>query len=199
MPNFQPPSYVSQAADTYIASGTWQVHATIGLALAAGEWRRELEAGIHGKLPPESRPVQIVLHYLLQSTRDKSLASRYLAISQLAELAEAQNLTLDGIRSQGTLFAILPVIRRAKSRGIAISLSDVLQDAARMTIAEFRKKWTIASRLPRPFDLGTVQAWIAATTNRDILKVFRDLIDERLEELRVVVSSQPCTLVAKGI
>lgn len=187
---FSPPEYVNQAAERYMVCDTDHARRTIALSLAAAEWCQELMAGLYGSLPRTITGRAIVREFLLRTVQDKGLASRYLAISQLAVLAEAQHLKLDGIRSQGTLFAVLPVIHRANLQGTAVDLAALLDDARQMTIAEFRAKWSCGLRR-RQNCLNIVQAWIADTDRCDLLQHVRQLVEERLYELGQVVSSQP--------
>jgi len=191
MARFQPPNYVSEAADRYIGCGTRHAHATIALSLAAGEWCQEIQSGVYGVVPKDTTAQRIVREFLLRRVRDKGLASRYLAIARLAGMAEAQHLKLDGIRSQGTLFAALPIIRRAELDGTPLDLRALLDDASTMTIGDFRAKWNPSSRR-RKLSLHVIEAWIAATDKYDLLQQAQRLIDLRIQELQVV-SSQPMT------
>ena len=184
-----PPDYVVSAIDAYRGAARQHARRTVAVALAAAEWAEELAVGAGSR----AQARRVVRQYLVDALGNSGLASRYLAIAQLADLAEAEDLRLDGIKSQGVLLAILPVIARADKNGAAIPLQELLSDAASMTIDEFRAKWRYAAsrRINKPSQCGfsAVCDWIVATAAPEELLEIRALICMRLEDLAAVADA----------
>jgi hypothetical protein len=188
------PEYLEKAARRYQNSATGHARATIGLALSVTAYCDELAAGVLGSMPGGMTSKSFVLRVLtkdLPTPFEKSFACRLFAVSELCEQAECQGLTLDRIRSQGSLFALAVLVKRATEKDLSISLTDAIEDASTLTIAEFRDKWRDvlqAGAAPAaPPELGRVLKWIAQASDRNAL---RKVAAATYQRLAVVANSQ---------
>lgn len=180
---FTPPPYLVRATEQYASCGKNHAAATIALATAAAEYCREVGAGAHGPLPMGIRPERVVRKTLIKLTGDASLASRFQDIDKLAARLEKGAVKLDAVNfaSQGALFALLAAAKRVEDEG----LQELVEDAALLTIRDFRTKWNTRcastdeeSKRPR-LSAASVIAWVATADLADVERV-RDAADTRL-------------------
>jgi hypothetical protein len=140
------------------------------------------------------RYVLRVLTKDLPTPFEKSFASRLFAINKLCHEVEQEGLTLDRIRSQGSLFALAVLVKRANETGVVISLTDAVEDASTLTIADLRKKWRhVLQTGPPPAappELQKVLKWIAQARDRNAL---RQIAAATYQRLAVCANSQQNT------
>lgn len=181
------PEYLEKAARQYQSAATGHARATIGLALSATAYCEELAAGVLGAVPEGMSPKSFVMKVLtkdLPTPFEKSFACRLFAVNELCEQAECQGLTLDRIRSQGSLFALAALVKRATEKDLPICLSDAVEDASTLTIADFRVKWRHvlqAGAAPaKAPELGQVLKWIRQASDKNALRKVAAATSQRL-------------------
>lgn len=188
------PGYLQKALDRYQNAATDHARATIRLALSAISYYEEYVVSFHGNVPSGTTAKGFVLNVLtkeLPTPFEKSFACRLFAVSELCQHVEQAGLTMDRIRSQGALFALVALVRRAMEKRLSIDLATAVDDASRLTIAEFRRKWrhilqteTVA---PAPSELAQVLQWISQARDRNAL---RKVAAATYQRLAVVANSQ---------
>ena len=120
---------------------------------------------------------------------DKGTASRLFAIGRLCDETERLELTLDGIRSQGTLFALTAVFTQARKRGVDFPLEEAITDAEHLTIVDFRIKWKeLLGRVERDsLPVGHILRWLQKIDDEASLHSIAQATADRLSK---VASSQ---------
>jgi hypothetical protein len=188
------PEYLREAACHYQNTSIDHARATINLSLSVTAYCEELSAGVFGNIPGRMAPKKFVMKVLtkdLPRPFEKSFASRLFAVNELCEHAELQGLTLDCIRSQGALFALAALVKRAAQKNLAICLKDAIDDASTLTITSFRRKWQDVLELQgssaTPAELKRVLKWISQAQDRNSL---RKVAAATYQRLAVVANSQ---------
>lgn len=171
------PEYLEKAARQYQSAATGHARATIALALCVTAYCEELAASVLGGMPEGMSPKSLAMKVLtkdLPTPLEKSFACRLFAVNELCEQAECQGLTLERIRSQGSLFALAALVKRATEKDLPICLSDAVEDASTLTISDFRDKWRHvlqAGAAPaKPPELRRVLKWIRQANDKNALR-----------------------------
>lgn len=175
------PIYLKDAIAAYNEADRRHARLTIAVSLAAEQWAIELMQSGGGS---KSKAAATVRSFLAIELGGKSKVSRFLNVAKFVAMVDSENLTLEGIPSQGMLFAILPVINEARKSGRQLPLPELLADAATLTVQEFNKKWR-GARLPnkRVVGIAEVLCFVQATSNPSQLRQIADAVLRRKEAI----------------
>lgn len=173
---FCPPDYLRRAIKSYRQASESCVSATIALAMATAKYSADLS---------EENAEKAVANKVADLVEAPDLRSRLLDIAALADEALKQGMTLENIKSQGVLFAVVAARNARKKSGEQVDWKELLDDAKTLTIAKFRAKWNKSE----PESPGTQNPANSVAPTVDVKTIVDWLKHAPLKDIRAVVKA----------